>query len=261
MRSIPLVIFILTIYAGLPLCLDAQASRQIWVNAGLGLGAERDYGYSPLPYQGVGWLVGLAYSSEKAHKSDLLALSFSQRALSNAFDNTMQATMGSIQTFAFYHRARDPERGLHWGWSNQNEFNTRFHDAFSNFNYRTDFFTSFGPAARQRWPFQLGKADFRFELLAHAQLIGFTILSSEVSSYPRGFEGGQYTGLRAVWESLDWFHPGNSWSAGVWPALQLQLNSGTVLGLNYRYDFMRLDGAHRAERSRGQWFVSLIARL
>jgi hypothetical protein len=255
------VIFILTISTLGRLRLDAQASRQVFIITGLSLGAERDYGYSPLPYQGAGFTAALAYSHEKANKSDLLMLSFGQSALSNQFGNAMQVTTGSIQTYTFYHRDKGGTQGLHWGWSNHNEFNTRLHGSFDNFNSRSDYFTSFGPALRQRWPFQLGKAKLCLESLAHAQLIGFTVRSSYVSSVPAGFESGQYKGFNAILNSLEWFYPGKAWSAGLWPSLHLELKSGNRLGFSYRYDYVRLSGAHLVEKSRGQWLVSLIAGL
>lgn len=228
---------------------------------GIRIAAERDLAYSPLLYSGLQGTYSIAYSSEKKVSSDYLAVNYAQGNIANIHGNIMKLHMAGIQTFKFYHAEADRHKGLHWGWSNNNEFNTRNIEDIGNFNDRNEYFTSFGPAARYRLPFSLFNRQFHLEALAHVQLLGFKLQSSYVTSLPPGFEEPSYTGIEGFLRSIELFYPGNAWNAGIQPTLRYVLKSGNMLSLSYRYDYLRLKGVHTVEKSRGSWSFGIITAL
>jgi hypothetical protein len=239
----------------------AQKERRLHISPGLQFAAERDFGYSPLMFTGVQGYVSAAYGVENPVKSDMLELSFLAGNLSNSFSTKSKATSASFNTYTFYHKEKDPTRGFHWGWANNNVFHIRDNDAIVNFNNRFDYYTSFGPAVRYRKPFNLWGQQLTFQALSHLQLIGFIMQSSYVSQGPKGYEREYKEGADVFFKSIDLFIPGRAWSYSLWPSLQYELNSGTRLCLNYRYEYSCLRGAHMVRKSHGKWFFSIIAGL
>jgi hypothetical protein len=222
--------------------------------------AERDRAYSPLIYSGIQGSFSVAISSESLALSDNFAINYSTGKIHNSYGSAMQVHTAGIQTYKFYHRDKDRQEGLHWGWSNNNEFNTRSVEDI-NFNNRSEYFTSFGPAARYRLPFTLLNRQFHFETLTHLQLVGFTLQSSYVTSLPPGFEEPSNKGISAFLNSIDIFYPGNSWNFGIQPTMRYRLKSGNMLSIGYKYDYLRLRGAHITEKSRGSWYFGIITAL
>lgn len=222
--------------------------------------AERDLAYSPLIYSGIQGSFSVAFSSESLSLSDYIAINYSTGKISNSYGSAMQVHTAGIQTYKFYHSDTDRQEGLHWGWSNNNEFNTRDVEDI-NFNNRSEYFTSFGPAARYRLPFTLLNRQFHFETLAHLQLVGFTLQSSYVTSLPPGFEDPSNKGITGFLKSIDIFYPGNSWNFGIQPTMRYRLKSGNMLSIGYKYDYLRLRGAHITEKSRGSWYFGIITAL
>ncbi len=223
--------------------------------------AERDFAYSPLLYSGIQGSFAVAYSVVKSNASDFVMLNYSSGSITNKYGNGMQVQSAGVQTYKFYHKKNDIGKELQWGWSNNNEFNIREVDEIKNFNNRSDYFTSFGPAFRYIQPFSLFNRQFNLQTLAHLQIIGFKLQSSYVTSLPPGFEEPSSSGFNAFLRSVDLFYPGNSWNVGIQPALHYELKSGNALTFSYRYDYLRLKGAHTVEKSRGTWYVGITTGL
>lgn len=228
---------------------------------GLRLNAERDYGYSPLIYSGIQGAFELGYSNANNKVSNYISLKYSSGGISNRWGSSMQVQTAGIQTFKFYHKADNTVSGFNLGWSNNNEFNTREVDNIRNFNNRNEYFTSFGPAFRYIKPFKLFNRDFILEGMAHIQLLGFMIQSSYVTSLPPGFEEPSYSGINAFLQSVELFYPGKSWNFGIQPSLYYKLNSGNAFAIGYKYDYLRLEGAHITEKSRGTYYIGIITKL
>jgi hypothetical protein len=228
---------------------------------GLRSSAERDLAYSPLLYAGIQGSFSIAYAQIKPNASDLVMLHYAAGQISNKWNSSMQVHAAGIQTYKFYHRQKDPQTGIHYGWSNNNEFNMREVDDLRNFNNRNEYFTSFGPAMRYRLPFGLFNRQFLFEALLHMQLLGFKLQSSYVSSMPPGFEEPSNKGIDAFLKSIDLFYPGNAWNTGLHGTLYYELKSGNKMNISYRYDYLKLDGAHTVEKSRGTWYLGIITAL
>ncbi len=223
--------------------------------------AERDYAYSPLTYTGIQGSFAVAYSVIQTHASDFVMLNYSSGSITNKYGNSMHVQSAGIQTYKFFHKKNDMNKGLQWGWSNNNEFNIREVDEIKNFNNRSDYFTSFGPALRYIQPFSFLNRQFNLQTFAHIQIIGFKLLSSYVTSLPPGFEEPSYSGFHAFLQSVDLFYPGDSWNVGIQPALHYELKSGNALTVSYRYDYLQLKGAHTVVKSRGTWYVGITTGL
>ena len=241
--------------------LHAQKQHHLHIGAGIQSSAERDRGFSPLMYTGAELYGSLAYQRESSRKSDLLILDFATGQLSNTWGTTRQVYTARILTYTFYHQEKEASKVLHWGWSNNNELSIRDNETMTNYNGRSDYFTSFGPAMRFRLPFELFNCNFTFQTLANVQLLGFTVLPSFVSSSPIGFDNGNSSGFKAFWESLGVFYPGNSLNGGCQAGLSYEMKSANLLAINYNYDYLKLKGFHTVEKSKGTWMVSLIVRL
>ncbi|MCA1747179.1 MAG: hypothetical protein LC655_05750, partial [Bacteroidales bacterium] len=123
------------------------------------------------------------------------------------------------------------------------------------------YFTSFGPALRYTLPFMLFNRQFQLEALSHMQLLGFKLQSSYVSSLPPGFLESSNTGINGFLKSVELFYPGNALNFGIQPTLHYLLNSGNMLTISYNYDYLRLKGMHLVEKSRGSWFIGIVAAL
>lgn len=239
-----------------------EKNRQLTFSyPGIRSNAERDHAYSPLIYKGIQASFSIAYSVSKPHASDLVMLNYAAGTITNRWDHSMEVNTAGIHTYKFYHRSKDAGSGLHWGWSNNNEFNIREVFDLKNFNNRNEYFTSFGPALRYKRSFELFSRRFHLETLAHVQLLGFKMQSSYVTSNPRGFEEPSHEGFDAFLKSIDLFYPGNATNIGVHPAMNYELKSGNMLGISYRYDYLRLQGAHTVEKSRGTWHIGIITAL
>ncbi len=223
--------------------------------------AVRDYAWSPLLYSGIQGAYAIGYSREGSRISDHISFSFATGNLSNTWGKRMRPVGGTIQTHTFYHAQSDPDEGIHWGWSNHNAFETRDIQDIGNFNDRSEYVTSFGPAMRYRLPFTLFERGFRVEILADLQLLGFKLQSSYVTSTPPGFAEPAYSGMEAFLRSIELFYPGNAWNVGIQPSLRYNMKNGNMLCISYRYEYCWLKGAHITESSSGSWHFGVITRL
>jgi hypothetical protein len=119
--------------------LASEKDRYLHVGfPGIRLDAERDRAYSPLIYTGILGSFSVAYSAEKPALSDYVSIHYSTGKISNSYGSNMDVQTAGIQTYKFYHIEADRNNGLHWGWSNNNEFNTRNVEDMSNFNDRNE---------------------------------------------------------------------------------------------------------------------------
>lgn len=240
----------------------SEKDRQLHISfPGIRYDAERDRAYSPLIYSGLQGSFSVAYSAESPSLSDDVALHYSTGRITNTYGSNMDVHSAGIQTWKFYHRETDRKSGFHWGWSNNNEFNMRNVEEMGNFNDRNEYFTSFGPAARYRLPFKLLSRQLHFETMAHLQLVGFKLQSSYVTSLPEGFEETSNSGITGFLKSVDLFYPGNAWNFGIQSTLRYELKSGNMLSIGYKYDYLRLQGAHLTEKSRGSWYFGITTAL
>lgn len=239
----------------------AQSNRFIHISSGIQSSAERDYGYSPLIYDGLGGYISIDFSSNGLSNSKRYSVSYSSGSLNNKWAKNMKVYTANFQVYKFYHRNRDPLRGIHWGWSNNNESSIRDNELAENFNFRSDHFTSFGGAVRIRLPLEILSKYFYMETLAHFQLLGLKMSSSYVDNNLNGFTGEVESGFNALMNSLELFYPGNSLNFGIWPGLTHELKTGNMIGINYRYDYISLSGTHLSQKSRGKFFLSLLFKI
>jgi len=251
----------LAVFTTLPAQADEKERLLYSYLPGIRHAAVRDYAWSPLLYSGIQGAYAIGYSKEGARSSDLYTFRFAAGNLVNRWDKVMLPVGGAIQTFTFYHARSDPREGIHWGWSNHNAFQTRDIKDIGNFNNRSEYFTSFGPAMRYRLPFSLFERAFRLEILADVQLLGFKLQSSYVTSTPPGFTEPSNAGFAAFLRSLEFFYPDNAWNFGIQPSMRYTMKNGNMLCLNYRYEYRWLEGAHLTEYSSGSWHFGLITRL
>lgn len=254
---------IITIIISFTLIHSLSAQSNNWLSVGLGVEALalRDYGYSPIIYNGWQLSYYLHYTSVKTKKSDFFIFNYSNGRVNNNFDRTIDTWSASLTTFTFYHGNGQMDKRIQWGWSNVNYFQHRQHGDINNFNGRSDYFTAFGPAFRLLHPFSFAGAQFSFELRSHTQVLGFSVLPGFVTSSPRGFTGSNISGIQSFIQSIDWFVPGKAWHIAVHPGLNWQLNSGNRISINYQFEFIKLNGLHTSERIGSTFIISLISQL
>jgi hypothetical protein len=229
---------------------------------GGGLTAEAliDRAYSPLIYSGIGYNGTIGYIRKTERKETHWVLLFGSGSTSNTFNRSIKTTAIRLHNYTFYNRD-NPESRLSWGWSNMNSFHTRLIDDFSNFNGRTDFLTSFGPAIKYQTPFELKESKFSFQMIAQMQLIGFYVPSAYVASLPGGFGYEKNNFIRSILRSAYLFYPGSGWNASIFPKINWHLSSGNSLALNYLVEFTQLNKAQVHKRITGTWFLSFSTTL
>jgi hypothetical protein len=260
-KNCALTLVFLAVFAVLPAQTVEKEHLLYSYIPGIRHAAVRDYAWSPLLYSGIQGEYAIGYYREGARSSDHYTFRFAAGKLTNTWDRAIVPVGGAIQTFTFYHARSDPGEGIHWGWSNHNVFQTRDIRDIGNFNNRSEYFTSFGPALRYRLPFSVFDRKFRLEFLGDLQLLGFKLQSSYVTSTPRGFTEPSHTGLAAFLRSIDLFWPGSAWNFGIQPSLRYVLKNGNMVFLNYRYEYRRLEGVHVTEYSSGSWHLGMVTNL
>ena len=235
------------------------ASGRVSVGVGLVSAAQVDVGYSPLAYSGLLRSVGAAYERSGRRWDTHVALEYAGGPLRNPQGRRLVANSVSWMVLSLHHGERDS--GFAWGWAQNNQFDTRFIDDFLNYNGRTHYFSSVGPAARGATSFHLLGQDFDVRVTGHLQLLGFYLPSGFVSSQPRGFG---YEGLgfgAALFRSLFLFYPGSALNFGLRPELRWSVSDNAALGLSWSYDHVALRHLHAARHSRGRLGLSLDVGL
>lgn len=186
-------------------------------------------------------------------------LGYTSGQTQNRFGRNLESTSVSLLALTLYQI--DPDSRFRWGWANSNQFNSRTPEDFLNYTGRSDYFTSFGPAANVSLPFGFLNQDFSFQANAHVQLIGFYIPSGYINSLPKGFGHDENGFVSAVYNSAFLFHPGSAVNFGLIPTLQWSLSENSSLGLTYSYDYTSLQNVHPSRRSRGNYLLSLTMKL
>lgn len=239
----------------------AQQRTDFTHNWGMRLGAERDEGYSPLNYDGVGVMVqaGMERSKEKRLSRAFLQFSFAPQT--NNVGRVMNSYSAHIQTYSFYNY--DTTRLFTFGWSNVNFFSLRDIKDLVNFNGRMDYFTTFGPAALFSYDFSLFKRRFTIEAPAQWSLLGFNVRSGFISSAPIGFETAEEDDsfFKTLNRSLRFYNPLVHVHLNVSPRLRYYFKNENGMGLQYDYSFTRLTGAHVSVMSRGMLSIQLFMKL
>lgn len=225
----------------------SQSAGNLWLSTGFQTFTSRDEGFSSLAYNGPRSFSTVALELQRPHKSEILRFEFGIGPLSNRIGNTLNALSAGFWNSTFYHREKDANRGLHLGWSNQNQVNLRRHNGFTNYSFRYDYFTSVGPALRYRYPFQWKGQQFSWQTLAHWQVVGFQIKSGFIGADPAGFsEDGEP--LENLLQAMDPFYLGKDWHLGLESTLVWTLPSGNDLALRYQPDFSILNGGQSVHR-------------
>lgn len=260
MKLILRSLFLLFLLTGV---IEADAQRNHWLSVGLGgeSTAIRDFGFSPLIYDGWQLSYNINFKSVKASRSDYFFFNYANGKMTNDFGRSMDLWSASFRTFTFYHPGDKKEKGIHWGWSNVNFVQHRQHEDVSNFNGRSDYFTSFGPSFRWIQPLRFKGMNLTLEVKSHSQLIGFMLLPGFVSSSPSGFVDNSISGIQPFLQSIDWYVPGKAWHFSTMPSLTWLLNSGNRIRLNYQFEFIQLNGIHRSQRAGSTYSISLISQL
>lgn len=225
----------------------SQPSGNLWLSTGFQAFTSRDAGFSSMKYSGPRSFSTGAFALQRPHKTETFQVEFGIGPLSNQIGNSLNALSAGFWNSTFYHREKDADRGLHWGWSNQNLLNLRRHNGFTNYSLRYDYFTSIGPALRYRYPFQWKGQQFSWQTLAHWQVVGFQIKSGFIGADPAGVtEDGEPLDnfLRAV----DPFYVGRDWHLGLESTLVWTLPAGNDLALRYRPEFAFLKGGQPIHR-------------
>lgn len=262
MHMIRYFLIVLATFSGLGINAQDKAAkntRYLLTAPGLLLTAERDLAYSPLRYTGALPAGMIGYSNESSRKSEELWISFGAGKLSNAADALAQSYSAGIMNYTFYHKNKEAHTGWHWGLANNNHLNLRSFEDAGNYQPRSNYHTSFGPALRYRHQFEGKLGRFSMEALGHLQLIGFMLQSGYVIGAPKGFEDD--SGIEAILNSASLFYPGKAWNWGLWPRLEYQLRSGNALCLSYRYEMAMLEDTYRWAQSSGYYLITLKTLL
>ena len=238
---------------------EEPASHRVSMGLGLVSGAQLDRGYSPLIYSGVQGAVEAGYSHRADGRERSFWLGYQSGAMQSRHGRNLESRSVSFLVATMYRLGE--ESPFYLGWSNDNQFHSRSIDGFLNFTGRSDYFTSFGPAAKYSTGFRLFGQAFSVDVLSHVQLLGFYLPSGYVSSLPRGFgyePGGFFDSFAS---SVFLFHPGSAISAGLRPELQWFWGDGSSLAFSYSYEFVALSNVHTSRRSRGHFLLALRMSL
>lgn len=230
----------------------------IWFGGGLRSEALRDMGYSPLVFSGLGLSGMLGYEKKAESKETIWMLNYSQATTNNVFERKLTATNVGLLNLNFYPREN---KSFSWGWSNNNALQHRYISGFDNFNGRTDVFTAFGPAVQFKKQLQVKERNFVFSAVSHIQLLGFYLPSGYVSSLPSGFGYEPNGAFKGFWQSIYLFYPGGAFNVAIWPKLEWQLKTGNSIGLQYFYEYTRMQGAQMHERSTGMWLLNFSMKI
>lgn len=234
-------------------------SHRLTVGGGVVSAAQLERGYSPLIFAGPLAAAELTYHRGRGGRENLFRLGFSSGALQNRHGRSLDTlTLRFLVVNLFPIGDDSPFRV---GFSNDNQFNSRNIQGFINFTGRSDYFTSFGPAATFDHDFAVFGQTFSFNALGHIQLLGFYLPSGYVSSLPRGFgyEPGGFVG--SLLGSSFLFHPGSAISLGLRPELEWSWRPSSSLVVSYNYDLVALRHVHPSRRSQGHLLLSLRVDL
>lgn len=237
-----------------------QSTQNIGLSSGLqGIGV-RDLGYSQLKYTGIRSVISFNYERKKTSRSESFSLNFANGTSNSRGGNSMETWSLGLISHTLYHRKSAGDKGIHLGWSLQNEFNQRVHQRFTNFNNRMDYFTSVGPALGYLFPISWEDKKLGWNTKAHIQGLGFKFASDYISSVPPVIESDGTVG-EGAWHAPDIFWIGRDWSMGCVSEIRYETNSGNSMGIQYQFDFQQLSVAQDVIRVRNAFLLNICVRL
>lgn len=239
----------------------SQSTNYIHTDLGFSMMALRDEGMSPLMYSGAGFAGALSLERHSGSKTIIHRLSFGSGDLHNQYDRLVSFWEVSYHSITLYHKSGDLQNRILWGWSNNNSLNHYTNQTYRNFSERSNYFTTFGPAAFYSRTFDVFGREMLFEIPVHVQLLGFYLRPDYVSSAPAGFADPENSGFQSFIRSIGAFLPHKAWNFGVSPKLSYRLKSGNALSIGYEYEFIRINDPEPFTQSMGVWFVGLITKL
>ncbi len=240
---------------------QAQSEHFFDTRAGFEIQAQRDKGMSPLKYTGIGIYGGIGYSNTKAEKSFIIKADYSFAQLYNASYNRLVNNNASLKFFRFYHVSGASNKLFHLGWSNINSLCMRDIGSFGNYSMRIDYFTSFGPAFKFHYDFELFRQNFIASIIAHTQLFGFFIRPSLATNTPQGFINEPYNYVKGFFQSAELFYPFNAVNIGFSPQISYQIKSLNRISLSYDFDYYKLNSIAHVAKISGIWKLTLSTRL
>lgn len=247
----------------LPLAGYSQEQKFLTHAVGVVSGGERDEGYSPLNYSGIGLYHHIGFEKFRKNQNQTgTQLSISFNPSQNKYNARLRSYAAKILQYNLYNIENNSPYTLKWGWSNVNYFNIREFLDQNNFGGRFDYFTSFGANFNIGRPLSFFDRNFKLELSLQTQLLGFKMQSGYVSSLPRGFEGNQdKSAMEKFFNSIDLFYLGNALHKSADFKFSYLLRSGNIIQLGYDYNFTRLQGSHLTIASRGFLYLGLNFKL
>ncbi|SHN07742.1 hypothetical protein SAMN04488057_10685 [Cyclobacterium lianum] len=219
----------------------AQSTGQLKLSTGVQKFANRDLGFSPLTYEGYRSISQATFSLDRPHKTECYQLGFAYGLLQNRIGNSMNVMSVGFMNQTFYHKNNPAEKRLQWGWSNQNVFNIRRHNGFSNYSLRYDYLSSIGPTARYMMPFQWKRQEFEWTTMTQVQVLGFQLKSGYIGADPEGFSKDN-SPLDNFFQGMEPFLLGRDWHLGFSSSLDWDLPSDNSLGIRYQLDMSSLRG-------------------
>ena len=256
--TFPVLIWIFFMYSAQTA--SSQSYHQVSVGSGLQGVGERDLGYSQLKYTGIRSVFSVGFERQTPKRFESFSLSFSNGQTRSRGGNSIDTWSLGLISHVLYRRKSENGKGVRFGWSLQNEFNQRFHQSFSNFNDRMDYFTSVGPAMGCLLPNFWEDKNLKFKTTAHLQAVGFKFSSDYVSSLPPLPEWSGNPG-EGAWRAPDVFWIGRDWSMGCLSEIRYESNSGNSLALQHQFDFQQLSAAQEVIRVRNSFLLNICVRL
>ncbi|MDO6437432.1 hypothetical protein Q4534_08450 [Cyclobacterium sp. 1_MG-2023] len=239
---------------------SAQSNGDILLSTGIQFFAGNDEGFSSMNYRGNKSTSTLGFVLTRENKTLYFLGDFSYGVLANTAGATINELGVNYSHFTFYHRKKANDQGLFWGWSNKNSFHIRRHNNFSNYNFRYDYFSALGPAARYVLPFQWKNKTFTWRSMASWQLIGFQIKSGYTGAEPENYQTGN-TLLNNFFNTVKPFTPLKDLDLGLSSALYWKLPTNNELGLRYQFNYGKLSGIKNVYRMDHSIDLSLKVRL
>jgi|GEM_PF-5991311 len=124
-RSRPGYIFLPVFMLFIFCAINSGAQSPYRINSGIGLGnfALRDQGMSPLIYTGTGFSGALTLERHSDSKTTEFQLKYDCAGISNNFGNSCKFRGFAFKNKKLYHKNKEKQNRIVWGWSNTNYFN------------------------------------------------------------------------------------------------------------------------------------------
>ncbi len=238
-----------------------RPANVLQTHVGMNSTAFRDKSMSPLMYTGLGLSGGVSFEHVLQKRTELFMLSFDLAGTGNPFGNTCELSGFAFKNYNLYHSEGDRQNRIVAGWSNNNYFNYYVNENYGNFRERSNYLTTFGPAAAYRYRFDLFGREMAFDMLLDIQLLGFYLRPSYVSNNPEGYLDPENSGFMGFLYSIGAFLPHQAWHAGLSPKITYFFRSGNGISLNYQYEYLRINRPEPFVQSTGKWYLTVITKL